>query len=133
MGRIDSRFKGHSINPIAESTEYDPFFPAIGPAFTATFNDYYREELGVETDRRYVTSGGLWKIWDESHRQPGALGSGKLPFANTGVDLNHVMVQNPNMRVLVQQGYYDLATPIGATRYFLDHLDLRMRCGITSR
>ena len=28
------------------------------------------------------------------------------------------------MRVLVQQGYYDLATPLGATRHFLQHIDL---------
>jgi carboxypeptidase C (cathepsin A) len=26
--------------------------------------------------------------------------------------------------VLVQQGYFDLATPYGATRYFIDHLDV---------
>ena len=34
------------------------------------------------------------------------------------------MVQNPNMRVLVQQGYFDLATPYGVTEYVLDHMDL---------
>ncbi|MDP5055138.1 MAG: carboxypeptidase, partial [Congregibacter sp.] len=30
----------------------------------------------------------------------------------------------PHMRVLVQQGLYDLATPYGATQYFIDHIDL---------
>ncbi|MFK8029014.1 MAG: S10 family peptidase [Gammaproteobacteria bacterium] len=124
VGRIDSRFTGHSISGIAESMNYDPFFPAVGPAFTATFNDYYREELGVKTDRKYVTSGGLWTKWDQAHSQPGANDYGKLPIANTGVDLTHAMIQNPNMRVLVQQGYYDLATPYGATDYFLDHMEL---------
>jgi carboxypeptidase C (cathepsin A) len=34
------------------------------------------------------------------------------------------MIQNPKMRVLVQQGYFDLACPYGATQYFLDHMDL---------
>ena len=34
------------------------------------------------------------------------------------------MRQNPSMRVLVQQGYYDLATPHLATEYFMDHLDI---------
>jgi len=28
------------------------------------------------------------------------------------------------MRVLVQQGYYDLATPHLATEYYLEHMDL---------
>jgi carboxypeptidase C (cathepsin A) len=34
------------------------------------------------------------------------------------------MVQNPGMRVLVQQGYFDLATPYGVTEYVLNHMDL---------
>ena len=123
-GRIDSRFAGDSINLIGESFTYDPFFPSVGPAFVATFNDYYRNELGVTLDRKYVVSGGLWKHWDNSHAQPGASDSGKIPFANTGVDLAYTMVQNPGMRLLVQQGYYDLATPYGATKYFLDHMDI---------
>jgi len=124
VGRIDSRFTGDSINPIAESLVYDPFFPAVGPAFTATFNDYYREQLGVTTDRKYITSGDLWRKWDDRHEQPGTGSYGKIPVANTGVDLNYAMIQNPKLRVLVQQGYFDLATPYGATQYFLDHLDL---------
>lgn len=133
VGRIDSRFTGDSISGISESINYDPFFPAVGPAFTATFNDYYREQLGVKTDRRYITSGGLWRNWDESHAQPGATDYGKIPIANTGVDLNHAMIQNPKLRVLVQQGYYDLATPYGATDYFLEHMELpnKLRSNIT--
>ena len=123
-GRIDSRFVGDSINLIGESFTYDPFFPSVGPAFVATFNDYYRDVLGVTLDRKYVVSGGLYKDWDNAHAQPGSSGGRKLPFANTGVDLAYAMVQNPGMRLLVQQGYYDLATPYGATRYFLDHMDI---------
>ena len=122
VGRIDSRFAGHAINHISESTLYDPFFPAVGPAVVATFNDYYRTALGVETDQRYVTSAGLWSKWDYGHRAPGT--SYKMAAADTGLDLNALMLQNPNMRLLVQQGYFDLATPYGATQYFLDHMTL---------
>ena len=122
VGRIDSRFVGDAINHIAETFRYDPFFPAIGPAFVASFNDYYREELGVKTDRSYVTSAGLYRDWDQRHAQPGA--RGKVPVPNTAVDLAYAMAQNPNMRVLVQQGYFDLATPYGATEYVLAHMDL---------
>ena len=125
VGRIDSRFVGDAIGHNAESFRYDPFFPAIGPAFVAAFNDYYREELGVETERRYVTSAGLYGDWDQRHAQPGA--RGRVPVPNTAVDLAYAMTQNPHMRVLVQQGYYDLATPYGATRYFIDHMDLPPR------
>ena len=120
-GRIDSRYKGDSINLIGESLSYDPFFPSIGPAFVATFNDYYQNELKVKSDRKYVVMGGLWGKWDNSHRLPNG---NKVPWANTGVDLSYAMRQNPSMKVLVQQGYYDLATPLGATSYFIDHLDI---------
>lgn len=120
-GRIDSRFKGESINLIGEYLSYDPFFPSVGPAFVATFNDYYRSELQVKTDQKYVTSAGLWNKWDNSHTLPDGQ---KVPWANTAVDLSYAMRQNPNMKVLVQQGYYDLATPYGATLHFIDHLDI---------
>ncbi|MEL7045313.1 MAG: carboxypeptidase, partial [Pseudomonadota bacterium] len=121
VGRIDSRYVGDAINHIAETYRYDPFFPAVGPAFMATFNDYYREELGVKTARRYIGSAGLYADWDQRHQTPGL---GRVPIANTGVDLAWVMSQNPNMRLLVQQGYYDLATPYGAMQYFLNHMDI---------
>lgn len=121
VGRIDSRFVGDAINHIAETFRYDPFFPSVGPAFMAAFNDYYREELGVKTDRSYIGSAGLYSNWDQRHQTPGM---GEVPVANTAVDLAYAMAQNPKMRLLVQQGYYDLATPFGATRYFLDHMDL---------
>jgi carboxypeptidase C (cathepsin A) len=122
VGRIDSRFVGDGIDHNAESFRYDPFFPAVGPAFMATFNDYYREVLGVKTDRSYVGSASLWASWDEGHVQPGD--DSKTPVVNTAVDLAQAMIQNPNMKVLVQQGYYDLATPYGATQHFIDHMDL---------
>ncbi len=123
VGRIDSRYTGAAINNIGEQASYDPYFPAVGPAFVATFNDYYRGDLGVETDRRYVTSGGLWRKWDKGHAQPG-VDYGKMPIADTGIALAHTMIQNPKMRLLVQQGYYDLATPYGATQYFLEHMEI---------
>jgi carboxypeptidase C (cathepsin A) len=121
VGRVDSRFVGDAINHIGETFNYDPYMAAVGPAFMAAFNDYYREELGVKTDRRYIGSAGLYADWDQRHATPG---KGRVPVANTAVDLSYAMRQNPNMRLLVQQGYYDLATPFGATQYFLDHMDL---------
>lgn len=120
-GRIDSRFKGESVNLIGENMSYDPFFPSVGPAFVATFNDYYMNVLKVKSDQKYVTSGGLWNKWDHSHTLPSG---DKVPWANTGVDLAFTMRMNPNMKVLVQQGYFDLATPYGATQYFIDHMDI---------
>ncbi len=124
-GRIDSRFAGRSFNLLAETMDYDPFNSAVAPAFTSAFLDYYHHELGFGRDLDYKVSGGLWQKWDWSHTPPGGGFFGlKLPFSNTAPDLARAMGENPNMKVLVQQGHYDLATPQAATEYALDHMDL---------
>ncbi|MBT8048573.1 MAG: carboxypeptidase [Xanthomonadales bacterium] len=121
-GRIDSRFASFTTNTLAEDMPFDPYMSAVGPAFAATFNDYYRRDLGVEMDRNYVVSGRLYRDWDRSHVQPGQ--EYPSPAADTGIDLAHAMIRNPDMKVLVQQGYFDLATPFRATEYFIDQMPL---------
>ncbi len=123
VGRVDSRFAGHMINRIGESAVYDPMLSAIGPGYLAAFMDYYQNDLKVEDIGNYTVFGNIFTKWDWSHRQPDLQGF-KLPFPDTSVDLAYAMRQNPSMRVLVQQGYYDLATPHLATEYFIDHLDI---------
>lgn len=121
-GRIDSRVVGYTPNALSESMPYDPFFSVVGPAYVATFHDYYRHDLGVKMDREYVVSGGLYKDWDRSHNDPSS--RYKSPAADTGIDLAYAMIQNPKMKVLVQAGYFDLATPYRATEYFIDQLNV---------
>ena len=123
VGRVDSRFAGDSINKLAENAPYDPFTTAIGPSYLAAFMDYYRADLGVERSSEYIVSGGFFTQWDWSHKQPD-LGGFELPFPNTTVDLEYAMKRNPSMRVLVQQGYYDLATPHFASEYVIEHMNL---------
>jgi carboxypeptidase C (cathepsin A) len=76
----------------------------------------------VESDRQYVLSGQLWKDWDNRHAQPDV--GGKVPFANTVVDLAHTMTMNPKMKVLVMTGYFDLACPYRTVEYAVEHLDV---------
>lgn len=123
VGRVDTRFSGNSINRIGESASYDPMMSAIGPGYLAAFMDYYRSDLNVVDVGNYVVFGNVFGEWDWSHAQPGMSGF-KLPFPNTAIDLAYAMTQNPSMKVFVQQGYYDLATPHLATEYFIDHMDI---------
>lgn len=122
VGRIDSRFVGNMINRVGESQAYDPMLSAIGPPYLAAFMDYYSRDLKVEDIGTYKVFGNVFGKWDWGHRQPDV--GHKLPFANTAIDLALTMTQNPSMKVLVQQGYFDLATPHLATEYYLDHLDI---------
>lgn len=115
VGRLDSRFKGVEALAVTEQPEFDPSMLAITPPYTATFNQYVRAELGVETDLTYeVLSSQINEKWEWE--------KGALP--TTGEALRSAIAKNPYMKVLVGQGYYDLATPYHATAYMLSHMNV---------
>jgi carboxypeptidase C (cathepsin A) len=120
IGRLDSRFTGVTFDPLAQNAEYDPQSAAISAAYTSAFLDYYHRELNVPRDRSYVVTARAFETWDWKHRVPGQ--PQPLPIVNTGPDLRHALSFNPNLRVLVLNGIYDLATPFLATEYMMSHL-----------
>jgi len=122
VGGYDGRFLGAGLNPLGEIAVYDPSYSAIAPAFSAAFLDYLHRDLGVPPDRTYVVFASVWNTWNFRHKVPGT--EVPQPVVNTGVDLAHAMSMNPNLRVLVLQGLYDLVTPLLATEYMVSHLNL---------
>ena len=125
-GRIDSRFSGPNLNALNDQMDYDPFFPAVGPAYTAAFRAYLHAELQFDVPDDYVVSGDLYNKWDWKHRQPGAEGDEehKVPVTNVLPDLAVAMTMNPGLHLLVEQGRFDLATPTQALKYNLSRLRL---------
>ena len=123
VGRLDSRYKGITQNLLAESANYDPQSSAISPPFIAAFMNYYFTELKFPKNPNYKTSAGENEgfDWDWNHAKNA--GWGPSP-TNTAVDLAEAMAHNPNLKVLVMNGYYDLATPFFATEYTFDHMGL---------
>jgi carboxypeptidase C (cathepsin A) len=122
-GRIDSRFIGPAVNPLGENMDYDPFFPSVGPAFTAGFLDYMHNELDFGHEEEYTVSGGLFTQWDWGHKPPNSSGF-TVPWPDLRSDLAMALTMNPGLHLLVQQGYYDLATPTLATKHDINHLDI---------
>lgn len=126
VGRLDSRFKGVEALAVNEFPEFDPAMLAIAPPYTATFNHYIRDELGIETDLVYETlSREVNEKW--------AWEKGVMPA--TGEVLRGALAKNPYTKVFVGQGYYDLATPHFATAYMLSHMnvDPSLRDNITMK
>ncbi len=121
VGRIDSRFKGRSIDRVGATMQYDPFMAGVAPAFKAGFMHYYTNDLEFKKERGYVVSGGLYTDWDWLHTLPNGQ---KTLITNTAVDLATTMTLYPHMKVLIQQGYFDLATPHFVMRYVVNHMDL---------
>lgn len=119
IGRLDGRYVGTTWDPLAKETDYDPVFAAIAAAYTATFLDYFHQELKAGAGETYRTTNfSIGEHWKWTHKTA----IGEQPFANTGVDLGEALVKAPNLRVLVMNGYYDLATPFSATEYVMSHL-----------
>jgi len=121
VGRIDSRFKGYSLASHTKTMHYDPMTMAVSPPILAAFEDYYRTDLQSKQDVDYKVFGNVWGKWDWSHVMPGG---GKSPYPDTVADLSYAMKENPNLKVMVLEGYFDLATPFFTTDYMMDHLDI---------
>jgi carboxypeptidase C (cathepsin A) len=116
VGRLDGRFT--SPNPDGERF-YDPTSAAILPPYTSAFNHYLRTELNYKSDMPYKVF-----AWDEGGFQKWEWGSAVEGFPSTAGGLRSAMIKNPYMKVLVMEGYYDLATPFAAADWTMDHLNL---------
>ncbi len=120
-GRLDTRFTGPTIDPLSKEAEYDPQAAAITSAYVSAFNDYVRRELKYGDGQTYKAEADLDKLWDYLHQPPGQSQKAQQA-ANVMPDLAAAMKQNPNLQVMMNGGYYDLATPYFAAIYELHHL-----------
>jgi carboxypeptidase C (cathepsin A) len=109
-GRLDTRFSGVTLDPLSEKSDYDPQSAAISSAYVSAFNAYVRGTLNYGHGKLYVPSAGLFRTWDMRHKPPGQQFPGR-GAANVMPDLANAMKQNPNLKILLMGGYYDLATP----------------------
>ena len=116
IGRLDARFTGIDKDTAGEIFEYDPSDAAIEGPFTAVLNDYMRRDLEFESDIPYEILAGLYKNWG-FHKF-------ENKFVDVGETLRQAMSINPHLKVIVANGFYDLATPYLATRYTFNHLGL---------
>src|SRR5277367_2827857 len=123
-GRLDTRFAGPTIDPMSKEAEYDPQSAAISSAYVSAFNDYVRSSLKFGDKKTYKAELDLEKYWDVLHQPPGS--PSKVPGpVNVMPDLARAMKQNPNLKVQLNGGYYDLATPFFAAEYELHQLPIQ--------
>jgi carboxypeptidase C (cathepsin A) len=108
-GRLDTRFSGPTLDPLSKEANYDPQSSAISSAYISAFNDYARETLKYGDGRKYFLFAPL-NDWDFKHQQPGQQQALQTPV-NVMPDLAAAMIQNPNLKVQLNAGLYDLATP----------------------
>ncbi|MFC4526257.1 peptidase S10 [Dyella halodurans] len=118
VGRLDARETGplHAKAPTGVPTND----PSLHVSQKVGINDqYFRNELGVPTDRRYVglsfEVNGAWNWADDKGEE-----DGHRFYVNAAPFIGDAARKQANMRVLLTGGLYDMATPWHGSRYAME-------------
>ena len=119
VGRYDSRYSGPTYDLLSEYAQDDPSFEAVDGAFTAAINSYLRQDLKFSPELFYETlNGDIALGWDWKHK-------GTNPFTvSVDKDLVEALINNARLKVQMENGWFDMATPFFATEFTVDHLQL---------
>ena len=118
LGRLDTRYSGPHMDPLSQAADYDPQSSAISSAYVSLFNDYVRKDLKYGEGETFLPQALFGSFeWDLKHK-------GNSNNLNVAPDLAEAMKSNPRLKVMVNGGYYDLATPFFAAMYEEKHLPI---------
>jgi carboxypeptidase C (cathepsin A) len=118
-GTLDTRFTGATLDPLSKVTSYDPQGSAIGAAYLAAWHNYVRDQLHYTPGIEYKSGIPIYGKWDYKHRPPGA-DKPLIMLPNVLPDLAQAMKKNPDMKIMVNGGYFDVSTP-----YFEGVMEMR--------
>lgn len=124
IGRMDGRFLGMDYDQVAGTAEYDPLEPGIGGPYTAAINYLMHNFLHYDTTDIYRSSCYAVCRWDWHRLRARRDYSFNQGYADVSVDLREAMINNPQLKLFVSCGYYDLATPYFAALYTYAHLNV---------
>jgi len=117
VGRLDSRYVGIDRPGASTSLEADPSGDATRGVAASALNGYLRGELGFESEDIYnILSLDVWKEWDYEDF--------KGRYVDTSENFRELLSRSRGTKVLVANGFYDLATPHFATEYTFSHMGL---------
>ena len=124
VGVLDSRYWGYANQMATESfapahsyATIDASLSRVDGAFAAAMQQYLREDLNVKSEEVYETLSMMTAInWDYSGVEN--------RYLFTADNLRVAMTLNPDLKVFVASGTYDLVTTALSARYVLDHVDI---------
>jgi carboxypeptidase C (cathepsin A) len=121
LGVYDATITGIDPFPDRENREGpDPTFAGIERVFASGINHVLRAEVGIDSERRYdLLSLAVNRDWkrDEQHH------AFAEPAGATD-DLRFAMSMNPDMKVLIAHGYYDMVTPYFSSERLVEQMKL---------
>ncbi|MCP5537389.1 MAG: peptidase S10 [Akkermansiaceae bacterium] len=114
LGRFDARTAWPVQDKAGDFPSYDPSMSVAMGAFSTAMLGYLADGLGWLDDRPYeiIAQVGAWN-WGK-----------KNGFVNMAPRLAAAMRDNPHLRVLVQCGHADLATPAGGILHTVAHMNV---------
>ncbi|MFY4695554.1 S10 family peptidase [Burkholderia glumae] len=120
LGRYDARVEGIDYDDAGEHPDFDASAASISSVFEAALHEHLANDLYYRPADRYrVFNDAALMQWDWKHRE---WWGERLAVPYAAGDLAEAMRQNPRLRVMSLNGYFDLATPFYATEYALAHL-----------
>ncbi len=121
LGFYDATITGVDPYPDRDGHQApDPTFQGIDRVFASAINHVLRAETGIESERRYeLISLAVNRDWkrDEKHH------AFEEPAGATD-DLRYAMSMNPDMKVLIAHGYYDMVTPYFSSERLVGQMKL---------
>ncbi len=124
VGRLDSRYTGINEDLLAQTAFTDPQSDAISAPYIAAFKDYLYNDLNARKELSYITSASQRPNfkWDWHHA--GNIRWNAQVAVSTLPDMTSAMKRNPNLKILILNGYYDIATVFYGVEYSINHMGL---------
>jgi carboxypeptidase C (cathepsin A) len=121
LGAYDATITG--IDPFPDRDYHqapDPTLANIERVFASGINHVLRAEIGIESERRYeLLSMAVNRDWKRDDMQHALWGP-----AGATDDLRFAMSMNPDMKVLIAHGYYDMVTPYFSSERLVEQMKL---------
>ena len=123
VGRLDARYTGINENLLAQSALTDPAGDAFLSPIATAFKNYLYNDLKAGNHLTYtpMVTSPIFK-WDWRH-SGNVVWNAQLAIS-TLPDMTSAMKRNPNLKFLILNGYYDVATVFYGVEYSINHMGL---------
>ncbi|MGJ0390528.1 S10 family peptidase [Microbacterium sp. CGR1] len=128
IGRFDTRFTAEHQYVVGNGS-HDPATDdaataGVNSAHLSTYRTHLVDDIGYtsELHYRHLHNMPIARAWDWKHKAPGIDAPQLVP--DVSLDLSAAVRRNPNLKVYVMGGFYDLATPFFGPELDVAHLYL---------
>lgn len=131
IGRFDTRFTAEHQYVVGNGSHdpatNDAATAGVNSAHLSAFRAHLADDIGFTSDLHYrhLYNMPISRAWDWRHKAPGVDAPQLVP--DVSLDLSAAVRRNPNLKVYVMGGYYDLATPFFGPEIDISHLYLAPR------